>query len=680
MSTIEEIFKESSCLKNQLERKLYCIKENNFTLDQHFKDICNFEFEVWEQDSTDCYILLDGEGYLIYQNSRIIDFIVDGESNKKFIYSSEYLKKVFDELQIEYYSIKEEKLDNSLDSQVSDEEILNIFENQEIKTIYKIKSNCEKYLDLFKNRHHKLLKISDLSLNSKFYYPNNYNDDINKKIYIDYSKYIYKKLWTNENIIYLIGPKGTSKSIFLMYFLAIYNIEKNPILYINYQVMKSLELKERKNIFKKEMVYLFFKKEYMKDFYQSKYHKIIKKETNLLKALKTFVNNLINIYENTFNKKVTLIIDNFNENEKKTCDELEELIKLVKDNKGKIRLILSGHSKLLNNKLKLFIKNKSFESKIDDEILIQFNLKLEGVNEIKSLPAFNYRKNINDSELEKVLLKEEIEYCKKFNIFGMHYSIINNGNHINLEELIDHFDILPIDYLDFIINSNNSITFNFHNKLYEKAVKKSIKVKIEETSLKVLLKEEDKSQLIKGIYEEKLLTLLISYNKLNLDNIKTSENNLLEVKQIVNFKNNDLSKTTNKIDKGMPIIVTQELFQGAHYDLLVLIPQIIEDKIYYTPYMIQIGTNKTKNQIEIIKKDFESNKNNYMNGIKAYIDNDIKLFDIQLVFIFDRNTQELLKKKNTKIEENGSKYCIFKKIKFCLFSLKDYYLYKTFDV
>ena len=679
MSRIQEIYKKSLCLNNQVERKLYCIKENNFIFNEEFKNILGFEFQVYCKYELNYYICLDGQKYCVGEESRIIDFIIEGESNKRFIYSLEYLKKVFYEFKIEYYSIKDEKLDNSLDSQISDEEILNIFTNTEIKSIYRIKSSFEKYLDKFRKRYSEKYKtISDISLNAEYYYPQNYKDNINLTIYKEYEKDFRQKLYSN-NIIYLFGPKGTSKSIFLMNFCLLYNIRNNPTLYINYQVMKNLELKERKNIFKKEMVYLFFEETIFKSFYEYKYHKIIKKEICLLRALKTFVTDMMGVYKNTFKSKVTLIIDNFNENEKQIYDEMEELIKLVKDNKNKIRLILSGHSKFLNDKLKLFIENKSFKSTIDGQILMQFYLKLEG-DEIKSLPAFNYKKNINPSELEETLLKEEVDYCKKFNVFGMHYSVINNGNNIKLEELKDYFDILPIDYLIFKINEDNSIIFNFHNKIYSKAVNNSIKVKMKETSLKVLLKEINEAQLIKGIYEEKLLTLLISYNKLYLNNMKTSENNLLEIKQIVDFKKNSVPTITNKIEEGKAIIITQELFNGQHYDLLVLISENDNDIIYYTAYMIQIGTNKIKKQIDTIKDDFEKYKKNYKNGIKTYIGNNIRLKDIQLVFIFDKNSQEKLKILKKANDAFGSKYCISQKIKFCLFSTIDYYLYKTCDL
>ena len=54
-------------------------------------------------------------------------------------------------------------------------------------------------------------------------------------------------------------------------------------------------------------------------------------------------------------------------------------------------------------------------------------------------------------------------------------------------------------------------------------------------------------------------------------------------------------------------IITQENFRDEHYDLVILIHNKVKDKNYIA-FLIQIGLNKTKVQIEIIKKDFDDNK------------------------------------------------------------------------
>ena len=391
-----------------------------------------------------------------------------------------------------------------------------IFYQGNITTINKVESNDNVIDDLFKNRF--ILnrdKISDLSLNAKFYYPSNNQDEFDLDIFDDYTEKFQKLIWNeNINIIYLFGPKGTSKSIFLMNFCLIHYAEENPMLYINYKVLNNLLLKTRKYYFKREMVYLFFDIDKFRDFYNSKYHrKIENKENNLIHNLKEFTQELINIYENTFEKKITIIIDNFEENNNIIFSELDQLIELVNKNSTKLRLIISGHSNFLTKKFEFFLKNKSFSDIIKNQALFIYNLKLKSNDEIKSLAAFHFRKEAKDKEFENILIKEEIQYCQKFNLYGLHYSIINNGKDIELEKLLNYLHILPCEYLLFSINNNNTITFNYYNPIFLNAAKKSIKAEIKGKSLQFLISEDNKDFLINGIYEEKLLAhLLLTIN------------------------------------------------------------------------------------------------------------------------------------------------------------------------
>ena len=158
-----------------------------------------------------------GNGY------RLIDFIIKGKSHKRFIYSSEYLQSVLEELKIDCYSLKEDITNTSLNSEISLEEIFNIFNDVNITTIYKIDTSIEKIIDKFKSRFtEEIKKISDLSLNAEFYFPENYNDALDTDLFLKENNQnikmdIERNIW-NDNMIYFIGSKGTSKSIFLMYF------------------------------------------------------------------------------------------------------------------------------------------------------------------------------------------------------------------------------------------------------------------------------------------------------------------------------------------------------------------------------------------------------------------------------------------------------------------------------
>ena len=206
---------------------------------------------------------------------------------------------------------------------------------------------------------------------------------------------------------------------------------------------------------------------------------------------------------------------------KMKAEKMENIINLVKDNSEKIKLIISGNCKYIYKKIKpLFFEYME----TINEILITYNATIESKQKIKTLPSFYFRKNIDDSQLEQVLLKEEIEYCKKFNNYGMYYSIINCGKKIESKELLYYFCMLPIEYLNFEKDCNN-IIFNFHNPIFLKAIKNTIRNLIKEQSFNFLLKEVDEKALLNAIFEEKLLTLLISYNKFKLKNWELYEKN-----------------------------------------------------------------------------------------------------------------------------------------------------------
>ena len=537
MKKQKETKNDYDILENEIERNLYCIKKNKFIMNQEFEEKYKFCFKLLNEKQN--IVILKGNYYKIEKNSRIIEFIIDEKSQSRFIYSYSYLQDVFQNLKIEYYSTTNDILnDDSIDSEICLDEIIKIFNDEDIVKIYKIKLSKEKIIDLFNRRYPTdEKKISDLFINTGFYYNNNSEDDLDLNIleiyYKDMENFIIKP---DYNILYLIGPKGTSKSLFLSYFFINYNMTmKLPILYINYIKMKNLDSKKRKNIFKKEMIYLFFNKNILRDFYQEKYHRIIISDNNIIFCLKKFLENLIKIYENVFITKspIIFIIDNFDENEKLICDEMENIINLVKSNSSKIKLIISGHSDFINNKLMLFTENDHFLKNKDGNVLLNYNIKIDTENEIKTLPAFYYRKdlkNLNDTEIENILLDEEIKYCEKFNILGMFYSILNNGKQIDLK----FFNLLPIEYL-YLEMEDNCTKLHFFNPIFLKAVKKKFFIKFKEASLLFLLKECNKYQIIKGIFEEKLLTLAISYNKIYLNNLNFCENNILEIYQITDF-------------------------------------------------------------------------------------------------------------------------------------------------
>ena len=76
---------------------------------------------------------------------------------------------------------------------------------------------------------------------------------------------------------------------------------KRPLLYINYRKLKDLSKEKKKNIFKKEFIYLFFEENSLQNFYKEKEYEKIKIE-KLSQFLYDFVKHLLDIYRNYFNK------------------------------------------------------------------------------------------------------------------------------------------------------------------------------------------------------------------------------------------------------------------------------------------------------------------------------------------------------------------------------------------
>ena len=139
--------------------------------------------------------------------------------------------------------------------------------------------------------------------------------------------------------------------------------------------------------------------------------------------------------------------------------------------------------------------------------------------------------------------------------------------------------------------------------------------------MEFLLKNDNIDILLNVIYEEKLLNMFISYNKLNLENMEISENNFLEVDKICEFKYKINQKNSKNLGNNLPIIVNPKEFEDEFYDLLILVPKkdIFEKIIIFKAYMIKIGSNKIWHEILEIRDDFDKNKNFYLDGIKYFL-------------------------------------------------------------
>ena len=656
---------------------LYSIKQLNFD-QKKVKEKLNLDFSIYKYyDKNNFIIKLNGAFYHIFPEARKIQFIDGKMLIEKFIYSKINLEDVLKELEFKFFTFN--TTDNSYDfieSEIGKTEIYEIFKDISINQIIKI-NPLKNIIDKFRIRYSQKAKlISDLSLNASLYYPENKNDAINYKMLYKYFDEFEKILCYDRNVIYLSGPKGTSKSLFLMYYTFEQNqLNKFPLLYINYKELMKLTPNQRKNTFIKEMIYLFFDENSLNDFYKSKPCGEINTK-GLISFLYDFIINLLRIYENIFNKYILFVIDNFDEEDENEVKILKNIISLVKktENIKKIKLIISGRCSFIYK-----MQNQYFNNKLDNfENFVYYNLEMNNKRDKNSLPLFHFKKFDNNINEKDELLKEEIKFCDKFNLYGMYYSLLHCNKEINLEELNQNYDILPFDYLVFKESCKEKITFQFHNEIFKSSIKRKIRTEIEQNNLDYFIKELKYSQTTHAIFEEKLLTIFFSFNKLGIQNLCFKEENRLEIKEINQLKESKFLRTNNKLDLFSPVIITQENYLGPYYDLLILIPYI---NMSFSAYFIQIGTDKNKNQINKINDDLSKNEDNYKIGIENYTG--LKISKIKLVFIFDKETQEQIKKENDKNQNNVFtcvNYCRNNKILFYLFSTVDYTLYSTPDM
>ena len=657
-----------------------------------FKEI---KFIIKRLSSEEDIIKFSGVNYFLSQSKRIINFI-DDKSQRIFVYNLSYFIKKLTEkgFKLFEYSGTNKSTDSKdfLKSEFDEKEINNIYITETITEIKKIEISSKKLLEKFNLKSDCPSKISELSLNMKYYNNNTLENQI--QYTDDLIKFKNDKIMDNliydqfDSILYFFGPKGCGKTTCLLFAsIDIHNFNdlNNPRIYIDYKLMKENSLL-RKLIFKQEMFYMAQTVEELKELFGLGYHKDITKKNSFFEFFKQFLEKIINLKK--FDKKIIVIIDNYDDIDNYTEDNyLEEIIELAKNNYKTIKLIISGNGSFIKEKQKLFINNKlsdcfSSNHQICFECPKYNYTKNQYINKIPyyiySHPEYYFKfisQKLNESKIIDFTLSltQEEEYlCKNLNFFGLYYALIYENKELTYEIFNKYYDILPNYYLSFI-KKGKTISFTIANLIFKNAIKNTIKFDIEINSIENLLKSNNKERTQIGIYEEKLLTLFLKYNKLNLINLQFTKDNILEVEEIYEFINSKYERFNESIQKGEPIIITQTNYKGKNYDLLVLIPK--ENSDNYDAVFIQIGLNKQKNDIIELMNDISNNDSKYKKGIEKYLDINIK--DIYLNFIFDKETQQNFIESG--IHSCGSNYCISQNILFYLFSLEDYQLYKLKD-
>ena len=184
MEKISNIIKTSSEIEDEIEKKLYCIKSYEYKFDEEFKNKFGFQFDVRSPliiDNEVVIVKLNNVYYKIEKQARLMTFIYKNIKHIRFIYSGNYLKKIFNDYNIERYSTKNNnsnQSNGSIESEIPNEEILELFQNMDITNIYQFETSYNKIIDLFNKRYILNNRISDLSLNAGYYYSTNANDQL----------------------------------------------------------------------------------------------------------------------------------------------------------------------------------------------------------------------------------------------------------------------------------------------------------------------------------------------------------------------------------------------------------------------------------------------------------------------------------------------------------------------
>ena len=305
--------------------------------------IFNQEVTFKIENTTPYHIIMkDNELYMIDKKSRKINF-VDYKSktiNSKFIYNCDNLIDSLESLGFTSYYVKLPKQKNNKsneESETSSENVdvslsnpFSIFDNEEIKYIFNENERPILTEDNFKNIFRdKLNSLKDLSTNAKYYYGkynkcrfsiiNNYaNAQIN--LY----RFQYSKI---SKILYLYGPKRSSKTTLLLYMINHYRIFKTKTLYFNHNYLENKDFLESKKRIYHELLYFCKDIEEMKKFEEKKIFSKIENSDIIMKIIYVILSNLFEIIGEEKEYRRIVIIDNIKEMNENNTLYLNNIIK-----------------------------------------------------------------------------------------------------------------------------------------------------------------------------------------------------------------------------------------------------------------------------------------------------------------------------------------------------------------
>ena len=601
-------------------------------------------------------IEINQEEFIFHKNSRELIFVDDRIIYKRFIYCRKNFLDVLKELGFKSFYTRSKKInkdnieeifdekENELiadGSEISIDDPSIIFIDKTINIIYKQNKRPILRKENYNKRFNREIKyLKDLNQNSEYYYGENRNEK-----FFELNEYINASLnistffdSTFGKILYMFGPKGCSKTTFLLYLINTLRGIDEGILYINYNYIKNRIFSELKKIIYHEILYFCQNIEEM--------NKI--EEYKIFKGIEINENKMSIIYQLLVNLFDAIAIDNHD------VESFNRII--IIDNNYK--LIICGRGKYFNNKF--IAKYKEAKIYINEKIYNYIN------NEYMYIFSTNFNEDSitenSINNLEESIIDEEITELDNYSFFPLFFSEELHDRFLPFEEVINDDNLLkdmPLEFFKMAFEKNG-IRFSFFNEIFKISIKNKIEDKVEHGALIYLLRSKNYPRTVFGVCFEKLIILLLKNNQLNLNNLNFEKKNIKEISEIVQFKEKGINFDSifKDVNKDKPILLIQKNFFGALYDLIIIIKY--NDLLYCN--LLKIGVDKNISQISEILNDQKENNMTYLNNISKSFN--INLNNISLVFIFDLEKQ---------VETNfssGVKYCEQMGIKYYLFSFK----------
>ena len=597
--------------------------------------------------------------YYLSEKSRIIKFHSLGQNiSKRFVIDYYYLESILEELKAPTFTVSVGR-----SSDVSTNDILSIFENEEINEIFCHKKSDIMTIENFRKRNIPEDKkyIKDINLNSNKYFGIDANNIIIfPDEYQNHFTEISKSLFSiNETVIFFLGPKRCSKSIFLGLLTSELIDRDWGKLYINMKYIKEQKnALETKKVLYKEFLYAALKENDVQKIYNWRIFDSVKIRPNT-----QFINELIKAFVEfhigEFSTKLVVIIDNYiieKENEQTDLENIIDYFKRI--NKNYYKLIVSGEGKLFNQKIKHFFLREKDHLRTETLIFMHLN----------AFPEFIVG---NDNEKKIRILAEEEVYLKKFSFHSLFHCYNCDDKVFSPKEFrnFNFFESFP-NYLNIFYTENN-IKLSLASKIFEEALNSEISFEIQSMSLTYLMNRELFPRSTYGIAEELLIILLLKYNKFKILYLDFKKKNFLEVEEINKIKDNQTFFNNQKIilEKNECYLITQKKYNGENYDILII--QKIDNEV--NAIFIQIGVDKSEAEIQKHLTNLKDNIHQYKKGLKVRFDFDIDKF--YLMYIFDEETQ-----RTQNIGSNGSSICLNNDIDFLVYSFQDTKIKFTTDL